>query len=104
MKWEALISGTDRAIDYLVKDIPNARNGFKLTFSHQPFKGYQLIGDWVKEGYNENGFIPGNWYIWHKPGHWTPGINGWLCPALFLYFKEAPKKLYIRAESMYNKN
>ena len=28
-------------IDYLVRDIPNARLGFRLIFSGQPFPGWQ---------------------------------------------------------------
>ena len=27
-------------IDFLVKDIPNARSGFRLLFSAAPFPGY----------------------------------------------------------------
>jgi hypothetical protein len=27
-------------------------------------------------------------------------MEGWLCPALFKYFPEAPKKLYAKAEPL----
>ena len=26
------------------------------------------------------------------------GLEGWLCPALFKYFKTAPREIYVRAE------
>lgn len=100
LKWEAFISGTDEAIDFLVRDIPSAKNGFKMLFSDKPFKGHQLVGEWVKEGLDYSGNINGNWYRWHVPGHWSPGISGWLCPALFLYFSKAPEKLYLKAEAI----
>jgi hypothetical protein len=38
--------------------------------------------------------LEGNWYRWD-----AHGIEGWLCPALFKYFAEAPEKIYCRAES-----
>jgi hypothetical protein len=34
-----------------------------------------------------------NWYRLEKPP-----MEGWLCPALFKYYREAPKELYVRAD------
>ena len=47
--------GITKMIDYLVKDIPNARQGFILLVSSQPLAGYQAVlarlreelGGWV---------------------------------------------------------
>jgi len=36
----------------------------------------------------------GVWYRWADNG------EGWLCPALFLYFPEAPTRLYAKAEAL----
>jgi len=80
--------GVTRMIDYLVKDIPNARSGFILLFSSQPFAGYQVEITRVREEYG------GYWYKAKDEG-----AEGWLCPALFRYFETAPESLYIKAES-----
>ncbi len=37
----------------------------------------------------------GNWYQTD-----SPAMQGWLCPALFCYFDEAPGELYLKAEVM----
>ena len=84
---EPFVQGIPQMIDYLVKDIPNARGGFVLLFSSQPFAGYQVELTRVRE---ENG---GYWYnVKNYP------VEGWLCPALFRYFDDAPESLYIKAE------
>ena len=86
---EAFVAGIPDMINHLVKDIPNAKKGFKLIFSSEFFPGYQLKLDWSrKEG-------SGNWY-------YSKDLDkeGWLCPALFKYFSEAPKEIYARAESI----
>ena len=84
---EPFVSGVPEMIDMLVKDIPDARNGFKLLFSASPFPGYQKELTWLREE------MEGNWY-----SQKDPPTEGWLCPALFKYFDEAPTKVYVRAE------
>lgn len=86
---EPFVSGADVFLSHLVADIPNARNGFRLTFSAAPFPGSQQKLTWVRE---ESG---GNWYAGENPP-----LEGWLCPALFRYFDTAPRELYIRAEAL----
>jgi len=41
--------------------------------------------------------VPGNWYRGLLRGIL---LEGWLCPALLLYFPVAPKKLFVRAEPL----
>ena len=72
----------------MTADIPNARNGFRLLFSASPFPGYQKRLTWKREE------MGGNWY-----GNDDPPMEGWLCPALFRYFNQAPKELYVKAEA-----
>jgi hypothetical protein len=84
---EPFVSGVPEMIDYLVRDIPNARKGFRLTFSASPFPGYQKRMVWRREE------VGGNWYATDDPP-----MEGWLCPALFRYFDAAPAELYVRAE------
>jgi len=82
---EAFVSGADTIIDRFTADIPGAADGFTLTFSAQPFPGYQTKLERVRE---EHG---GNWY--RSP---ELGLEGWLCPALFKYFRTAPENLYAK--------
>ncbi len=80
---EPFVSGADTIIDRMVSSIPNAEKGFSLVFSGSPFPGYHARFEWRR---TEHG---GNWYF-------SPELNmeGWLCPALFKYFREAPRELY----------
>ena len=85
---EPFVAGIPELIDKLVADIPNANKGFRLTFSAQEFPGYEDKLVWKrKEAY-------GNWYYSE-----TFKAEGWLCPALFKYFKQAPKTIYVKAEA-----
>ena len=80
---EPFVSGADTIIDRMVEQIPNAENGFSLIFSANPFPGHDVKFEWRRED------CGGNWYF-------SPDLEmeGWLCPALFRYFDEAPEKLY----------
>ena len=84
---EPFVSGVPEMIDVLVADIPDADKGFRLTFSAREFPGYQKKLTWVR------GDSTGNWYRLEKPP-----MEGWLCPALFKYYREAPKELYVKAD------
>jgi len=83
---EPFVAGIDTIIDRLVKDIPNASKGFNLLFAATPFPTYDIKLTWLHE---EHG---GNWYYCS-----VYDMQGWLCPALFKYFSEAPKTLYGKA-------
>jgi hypothetical protein len=80
---EPFVSGADDIIDKMVESIPDAENGFSLIFSGVAFPGNQLELTWKRE---EAG---GNWYYSKDLD-----MEGWLCPALFKYFEEAPRTLY----------
>jgi hypothetical protein len=84
---EPFVAGIPQMIDKLVQDIPGAEKGFRLLFSATPFPGYMTRLVWQRE---EAG---GNWYFSEDYGS-----EGWLCPALFKYFKTAPREIYVRAE------
>lgn len=85
---EPFVSGVPEMIDYLVKDIEDAKKGFKMTFSVQPFPGFTQEIKKTREEFN------GSWY--KMTG--APYIEGWLCPALFRYFPVAPDTLYVKAQ------
>ncbi len=84
---EPFVFGADTIIDQMVVDIQGAENGFKLLFSHAPFPGYQVHGEWIREE------MEGNWYRVSEFG-----IEGWLCPALLKYFDRPPENIYAKAE------
>jgi hypothetical protein len=84
---EPFVLGIDEMLDRLTSKIPDAKNGFRLIFSPQPFPGYEAKLELRREEYG------GNWYF--SP---TYQMEGWLCPALFKYFDQAPAELYARAE------
>ena len=80
---EPFIAGADDIIEKMVTDIPNADDGFSLVFSSIPFPGFQIEFEWRRED------AGGNWYYAK-----VLNMEGWLCPALFQYFDEAPKNIY----------
>jgi hypothetical protein len=84
-------TGLSKMIDYLVKDIPDARSGFMLLFSSQPFAGYQVELTRVEEEY-------GGWYYKARNYRAQP----WLPPTLLRYFDTAPESLYVRTERSHN--
>lgn len=85
---EPFVSGVPEMIDDLVRDLPDARSGFRLLFSAAPFPGYRRKLTRVREEYG------GWWYAADEPP-----IEGWLCPALFRYFDAAPEEIYAKAEA-----
>lgn len=84
---EPFVAGVPEMIDFLVKEIPDATNGFRLLFSANPFPGYQKKLTWLR------GDMGGNYYRMDDPP-----MEGWICPAMFRYYQTAPKELYVKAE------
>lgn len=86
---EPFVAGVPEMIDHLVADIPEADKGFRMLFSAKPFPGHQKKLIWNRE---EAG---GNYYRLEEPP-----MEGWICPAMFQYFRTAPKELFVKAEAM----
>lgn len=82
---EPFIEGVPEIIEEATAHIPNATGGFSLFFSSDPFPGHQVKLKWLRSEYG------GNWYA-------VNGKEGWLCPALFHYFDDAPQMIYCRAQ------
>jgi len=80
---EAFVSGADDIIDLMVRELNSPEDGFNLFFSRAPFPGYQHCFARQHEEFD------GWWYTTEKYN-----ISGWLCPALFKYFDQAPANLY----------
>ena len=86
---EPFVSGVPEMINRLVTRIPDARKGFRLLFSGGPVPGATRF-DRLRGDYG------GTWYC--VAG--DPKTEGWLCPALFKYFPEAPDAIYAKAEPL----
>ena len=86
---EPFIAGVPEMIDELVREIPGARNGFRLIFSHAEFPGWQERIDWIRSG------MDGNWYRWERRE-----MEGWLCPALLKFYTQPPRAIFVRAEPL----
>ena len=84
---EPFVAGVPEMIDEIVARIPDATNGFRLTFSARPFPGYQKKLVWVR------GDSGGNYYQLDGTTK-----QGWLCPAMFHYYPTPPKELYVKAD------
>jgi hypothetical protein len=96
LKAEPFVSGSSEALWALVnaKGIANAAQGFSLTFSDEPFRGFDVQLDWIRAD-SATAAMPGNWYRGEIGG---TVLEGWLCPALLLFFPVAPQQLFVRAD------
>jgi hypothetical protein len=99
---EAFVLGASEMISRIVqaKAIPNAAQGFAMTFGDEPFDGFDveliLIGsDSAIVAPDEQ--LQGDWYLGVVADQ---EMTCWLCPALLLYFTTAPQRLYVRAEPL----
>jgi hypothetical protein len=86
---EPFVAGIDTLIDKATAKIPGAERGFRAVFSATFFPGADFKLEWRR---GEGG---GNWY-------YSPEFKqeGWLCPALFKYFKTAPPEIYVKVEPL----
>lgn len=103
LKEEAFVLGMSEMIFRMVeaKSIENAPGGIAITFSGEEFAGYDARLDWVRS--DDEQVVPGrdgsasrtagNWYAGEVAGE---RMEGWLCPALGLYFQTAPRAIYVR--------
>jgi hypothetical protein len=85
---EPFVAGINEMIDRWVVGIPDAAHGFRLHFASFPFEGHQAVLTWVRADP-----VEGHWYRADDQGD-----EGWLCPALFCFFFEPPRQIYLRAE------
>ena len=82
---EPFVEGADDIIDVMAASITDADDGFALIFSAQSFPGSTLHLERVRE--EDEGW-------WYRSD--ALDMEGWLCPALFLYFEEAPEQLHCK--------
>jgi hypothetical protein len=88
LRREPFVAGVPEMIDVLVEGIPDARDGFRLLFSANPFPGHQKRLTWLR------GDSQGNFYKLDDPP-----MEGWICPAMFKYYRAPPRNIYVKAEA-----
>jgi hypothetical protein len=107
LKEEAVVLGMSEMISHIVaaKNLPGAANGIALHFSAEPRADADAELTWLRSGDPEvlpgkdgsSSQIFGNWYKANLSGQ---EMEGWLCPALGLYFKAAPTRIYVTVEPL----
>lgn len=94
LKEEAFVLGMTEMISRIVehKDLPDAAAGISLAFSADPFADHDAVIEWQRPGDGS-----GNWYAGDVVGR---RMEGWLCPALFRYFRRAPRRIFVRCDPL----
>jgi len=94
LKEEAFVLGMTEMITRVVvhKGIPEAERGFALTFSDRPLAGHDVELRWLRADP-----AGGNWYEGEVVGR---RMEGWLCPALLLYFRDPPPRIFVRCDPL----
>lgn len=94
LKEEAFVMGMTEMISRVVqaKGLPQADRGFSMSFSDEPFAGHDVELRWLRADPHA-----GNWYAGTVVGE---SMEGWLCPALLLYFAEPPRRIFVRCDPL----
>src|ERR1700730_13626101 len=107
LKEEAFVLGMSEMISRLgeVHAIPQAAKGFTLQFCSEPFEGADTELTWLRSGDPEvlpgkDGSATQNYGNWYKGNVAGKEMEGWLCPALGLYFNTAPVRIFVKAEPL----
>ena len=82
---EPFVMGIPEIIDKSVAHLKNPEAGFTLLFNNTGLPSADVV---LKKENSDSG---GTWY--QQEG---TGLKGWLCPALFQYYPQAPDTLYIK--------
>ena len=94
LKEEAFVCGITEMITRVVtaKRLPNPEAGFTMTFCDRAFVGHDVELHWLRP--DPNG---GNWYAGDVL---SERMEGWLCPALLLYFQDPPRRIFVRCDPL----
>lgn len=90
---EGLVQGIDTMLDTMatMREL-DRRKGFDITFSSTKIPKYDIRLTKMHE-IEGNGKLNGTMYYCQEFE-----TEGWLCPALYLYFAEAPADIYIKVQ------
>lgn len=82
---EPFVAGADVMLTVFTQHFAAPHKGFNLLFSGAPFVGATHVLHRIEPEHD------GWWY-----GDEDSGMAGWLCPALFKYFKDAPEEIHVQ--------
>jgi hypothetical protein len=85
---EPFVAGIPEMMDTLTRGIDDVENGFRLTFSANPFPGFDTKLVWKRADGS------GNWYFCE-----LTQTEGWLCPGLLRYYSRPPAEIFVKAEA-----
>jgi hypothetical protein len=94
---EPFVAGADTMIDTAVqlKGVQNPEAGFLMVFSAGPFPDADFELEWLRAEAGGNVYR-GRFQIEGE----MRDMEGWLCPALNLYYPVAPKKLWVQVREV----
>ena len=89
---EPFVAGIPEIIEDLIErhtemSSEEAENGFTVVISSSPFPEHQAVLALERED------MGGNWYKEEETEY-----EGWLCPAMYKFFEEAPERIYIQVQ------
>lgn len=86
---EPFVEGIPEIIEYwhLILGMKDAKKGFKATFSANPMPNCTSVLSKIRDEFG------GAWYKDEETN-----LEGWLCPALLLYYPTPPEFLYFKFE------
>lgn len=88
LRREPFVAGMPAILSLMLGETPKPQAPrFRCLFSDQPFPGV------MRRLTRQRPDSGGTWYL-SVEDH----MEGWLCPALFKYFPQAPAIIYLRAE------
>lgn len=82
---EPFVAGIDDMLDAL----SSGGTKINLVFSSNPFPGFDITMTRLHEE------MGGYWFKCEELN-----MNGWLCPAMFKYFEDAPEKIYAKFKNI----
>ena len=74
-------------IDQVTSHMPEAKSGFIMVFSGNPFLNHQHRLEWRRE--------EGTGNVYNSE---ELGAEDWLCPALLHYFDQQPSEIYVQVK------
>ena len=94
---EPFVAGIPEIIEAILysKKI-DGENGFLMLFSDAEFKGADIMVEWTRFEGGGDIYKLTDWEF----GKDFPHMEGWLCPALRKYYKDAPKNIYIQVKGI----
>ena len=96
---EPFVGGADDLIETVtdLQALRSPENGFRMVFSAQKFKGFELE---LNKQVDEDGLMGNTYTITLEIDDVPVEMDGWLCPVLEMYIDPAPAQLFVKVVEM----